>query len=107
MPGQAYNPLFIYGPPGLGKTHLLHSVGNYVHAFGGGLTVRYTTAEAFTNEFLAAAAAAATWTRSRRRFRRVDVLLIDDVQFLESQGARPRRSSSTPSTRSTTPAASS
>jgi chromosomal replication initiator protein len=52
MPSQAYNPLFIYGPPGLGKTHLLHSVGNYVNAFGGGLTVRYATAEEFTNAFL-------------------------------------------------------
>ena len=54
LPGQAYNPLFIYGPPGVGKTHLLHSIGNYVLAYGGGLTVRYTTVETFTNEFLAA-----------------------------------------------------
>jgi chromosomal replication initiator protein len=82
MPSQAYNPLFIYGPPGLGKTHLLHSVGNYVNSFGGGLTVRYATAEEFTNGFLAA-------LRSRSiddfkaRFRGVDVLLVDDVQFLE------------------------
>ncbi|HEY2569894.1 MAG TPA: chromosomal replication initiator protein DnaA [Solirubrobacteraceae bacterium] len=82
MPSQAYNPLFIYGPPGLGKTHLLHSVGNYVNAFGGGLTVRYATAEEFTNGFLTA-------LRSRSlddfkaRFRGVDVLLVDDVQFLE------------------------
>ena len=54
IPGQAYNPLFIYGPPGVGKTHLLHSIGNYVRAYGGGLTVRYTTVEAFTNDFLGA-----------------------------------------------------
>ena len=82
MPSQAYNPLFIYGPPGLGKTHLLHSVGNYVAAFGGGLSVRYATAEEFTNSFLNALV-----TRNlddfKARFRGVDLLLIDDVQFLE------------------------
>jgi chromosomal replication initiator protein len=82
MPSQAYNPLFIYGPPGLGKTHLLHSVGNYVTAFGGGLTVRYATAEEFTNAFLAALAAR-NLEEFKARFRGVDVLLIDDVQFLQ------------------------
>ena len=82
MPSQAYNPLFIYGPPGLGKTHLLHSVGNYVAAFGGGLTVRYATAEEFTNAFLAALRARSL-EDFKQRFRGVDVLLIDDVQFLE------------------------
>jgi chromosomal replication initiator protein len=84
MPGQAYNPLFLFASPGLGKTHLLHAIGNYVLAFGGGATVRYTTAEAFTNHFLAALT-----TRSIERFkqlyRTVDVLLIDDVQFLASK----------------------
>ena len=82
MPSQAYNPLFIYGPPGLGKTHLLHSVGNYVHAFGGGLAVRYATAEEFTNAFLSALAARSL-DDFKAHFRDVDVLLIDDVQFLE------------------------
>ena len=82
MPSQAYNPLFIYGPPGLGKTHLLHSVGNYVTAFGGGLTVRYATAEEFTNAFLAALAAR-NLEEFKGRCRGVDVLLIDDVQFLQ------------------------
>jgi chromosomal replication initiator protein len=82
MPSQAYNPLFIYGPPGLGKTHLLHSVGNYVNAFGGGLTVRYATAEEFTNAFLQALVAR-NLEDFKARFRGVDVLLIDDVQFLE------------------------
>ena len=96
LPAQAYNPLFIYGPPGVGKTHLLHSVGNYVHAYGGGLTVRYTTAEEFTNAFLAALHARRL-EAFKARFRDIDVLLIDDVQFLERK-ARPRRSSSTPST---------
>jgi len=82
MPSQAYNPLFIYGPPGLGKTHLLHSVGNYVNSFGGGLAVRYATAEEFTNAFLAALAARSL-DEFKAHFRDVDVLLIDDVQFLE------------------------
>ena len=84
LPGQAYNPLFIYGPPGVGKTHLLHSIGNYVRAYGGGLTVRYTTVERFTNEFLAALKARDV-DRFKDRYRRNDVLLIDDVQFLESK----------------------
>jgi len=82
LPTQAYNPLFIYGPPGLGKTHLLHAIANYVRSFGGGLTVRYATAEDFTNAFLAALASRSTES-FKARFRRVDVLLIDDVQFLE------------------------
>jgi chromosomal replication initiator protein len=84
LPGQAYNPLFLYAPPGLGKTHLLHAIGNYVLAFGGGTTVRYTTAEAFTNHFLSALS-----TRSldafKHAYRDADVLLIDDVQFLASK----------------------
>ncbi|RDJ93464.1 hypothetical protein B4Q13_21730, partial [Lacticaseibacillus rhamnosus] len=48
LPGQAYNPLFLHAPPGYGKTHLLHAIGNYVEQFGGGTRVRYTTAEEFT-----------------------------------------------------------
>jgi len=82
LPTQAYNPLFIYGPPGLGKTHLLHAIGNYVRSFGGGLTVRYATAEAFTNAFLTALSSRST-DAFKTHFRRVDVLLLDDVQFLE------------------------
>jgi chromosomal replication initiator protein len=82
MPAQAYNPLFIYGPPGLGKTHLLHSIANYVQAFGGGLSVRYTTVEAFTNEFIHALGGGSI-DAFKSRFRRSDVLLVDDVQFLE------------------------
>jgi chromosomal replication initiator protein len=84
LPGQAYNPLFIVGPPGVGKTHLLHSIGNYVRAYGGGLTVRYTTVERFTNEFLEALKARDV-DAFKHRYRRNDVLLIDDVQFLESK----------------------
>jgi chromosomal replication initiator protein len=81
LPGQAYNPLFIYGRPGLGKTHLLHAIGNYVSRFGSGLTVRYTTVEGFTTEFVQAVRAKDT-KEFKRSFRGVDVLLLDDVQFL-------------------------
>ncbi len=84
MPGQAYNPLFIYGPPGNGKTHLLHAIGNYVRAYGGGLTVRYATGESFTSEFVAALQRGNV-DAFKSRFRHVDVLLIDDVQFLASK----------------------
>lgn len=84
LPGQAYNPLFVVGPPGVGKTHLLHSIGNYVQAYGGGLAVRYTTVERFTNEFLEALKARDV-DAFKQRYRRNDLLLIDDVQFLESK----------------------
>jgi chromosomal replication initiator protein len=82
MPAQAYNPLFICGPPGVGKTHLLSSIANLVLAHNPGLTVRCTTGEAFTNEFLTALASGHTET-FKTRFRHIDVLLIDDIQFLE------------------------
>ncbi len=82
LPGQAYNPLFLYGPPGLGKTHLLHAIGNYVRAHGGGLRVRSTTAERFTNAFVAALQTKGT-DHFKAHFRQTDVLLIDDVQFLQ------------------------
>jgi chromosomal replication initiator protein len=84
LPGQAYNPLFIYGPPGVGKTHLLHSIGNYVLGSGTGMTVRYTTAERFTNEFITSLRRGSI-DRLRGRYRAADVLLIDDVQFLEAK----------------------
>ncbi|HEX7299311.1 MAG TPA: chromosomal replication initiator protein DnaA [Solirubrobacteraceae bacterium] len=84
LPGQAYNPLFVYGPPGVGKTHLLHSIGNYVLAYGAGLTVRYTTVETFTNQFLAALQRG-DMDSFKGRYRHSDVLLIDDIQFLASK----------------------
>jgi chromosomal replication initiator protein len=84
LPGQAYNPLFVYGPPGVGKTHLLHSIGNYVLAYGAGLSVRYTTVETFTNQFLTALQRG-DMDRFKGRYRHSDVLLIDDVQFLASK----------------------
>jgi chromosomal replication initiator protein len=84
LPGQAYNPLFLYAPPGLGKTHLLHAIGNYVTAFGGGAVVRYTTAESFTNHFIAALGSRSL-DSFKHAYRDADVLLIDDIQFLASK----------------------
>jgi chromosomal replication initiator protein len=84
MPGLAYNPLFICGPPGLGKTHLLHSIANYVSRYGDGLSVRYTTTEAFTDRFVGALHTGAI-EAFKAAYRGVDVLLVDDVQFLQSK----------------------
>jgi chromosomal replication initiator protein len=84
LPGQAYNPLFLHAPPGLGKTHLLHAIGNYVLAFGAGTTVRYATVEAFTNHFIRALSSRSLDT-FKQAYRDADVLLIDDVQFLASK----------------------
>jgi chromosomal replication initiator protein len=84
LPGQAYNPLFLHAPPGLGKTHLLHAIGNYVRAFGVGAAVRYATVEAFTNQFINALSSRSLH-RFKQAYRDADVLLIDDVQFLASK----------------------
>ncbi|HEY7630219.1 MAG TPA: chromosomal replication initiator protein DnaA [Thermoleophilaceae bacterium] len=81
MPAHAYNPLFLYGPPGLGKTHLLQAIGNYVQVYGNGLRVRYATVEDFTSDFVLSLRKGDT-TGFRDRFRGADVLLLDDVQFL-------------------------
>ena len=83
-PSEAYNPLFLHGPPGLGKTHLLVAIANYLRANAGQLNVRYTTAERFTNEFVAALHSAGA-DAFKHRYRDLDVLLIDDVQFLEGK----------------------
>ena len=83
-PAQAYNPLFIYGGTGLGKTHLLQAIGDYVGAHGNGLTARYVTSETFMNDFINS-------LRDKRiegfkqRYRTYDVLLVDDVQFFEGK----------------------
>jgi chromosomal replication initiator protein len=82
MPSQAYNPLFICGPPGLGKTHLLHSIATFLAVHAPELDVRYTTGEAFTAQFLASLRSGSL-DRFKDRYRHVDVLLVDDVQFLE------------------------
>jgi chromosomal replication initiator protein len=83
-PAKAYNPLFIYGDSGLGKTHLLHAIGHYAQSFYQGVKVRYVSSEEFTNDFI-------NMIRDgkqdgfRRRYRDVDVLLVDDIQFLENK----------------------
>ncbi len=82
MPAQAYNPLFICGPPGVGKTHLLSSIAGLLLSHNPGLAVRCVTGEAFTNEFLGALNDGRT-DDFKASFRQVDVLLVDDVQFLE------------------------
>jgi chromosomal replication initiator protein len=83
-PAKAYNPLFLYGDSGLGKTHLLHAIGHYAQSLNQGLKVRYVSSEEFTNDFI-------NMIRDgkqdgfRRRYRDVDVLLVDDIQFLENK----------------------
>ena len=83
-PARSYNPLFIYGDAGLGKTHLLHAIGNYVVENFNGRHVRYVSTETFMNEFVDAIRTNAT-TSFKRRYRECDVLLIDDVQFMEGK----------------------
>jgi chromosomal replication initiator protein len=82
MPGQAYNPLFICGPPGVGKTHLLGSIARLLLSHEPGLAIRCTTGEEFTNDFLGALAGRRT-DAFKAEHRQIDVLLVDDVQFLE------------------------
>ncbi|MCL2317322.1 MAG: chromosomal replication initiator protein DnaA [Actinomycetia bacterium] len=83
-PGKAYNPLLIYGPSGLGKTHLLHAIGHYVIAYYPQLTVRYVSTEEMTNAFINAISDK-KMAEFRSTYRDLDVLLLDDIQFLESK----------------------
>ncbi|HUV09413.1 MAG TPA: chromosomal replication initiator protein DnaA [Acidimicrobiia bacterium] len=82
-PAQAYNPLFIYGPAGLGKTHLLHAIGHYVRSLYPKKRVRYVSTESFMNDFVEAIRDRTRMPVFKRRYRELDVLLIDDIQFLE------------------------
>jgi chromosomal replication initiator protein len=84
MPARSYNPLFIHGGAGLGKTHLLHAIGNYVRDNFAGRHVRYVSTETFMNEFVDAIRNNTT-AAFKRHYRECDVLLIDDVQFMEGK----------------------
>ncbi len=83
-PGKSYNPLMIYGPSGLGKTHLLHGIGHYVLQYFPQVRVKYVSTEELTNDFINAISENRT-VEFRRTYRDIDVLLIDDIQFLESK----------------------
>ena len=84
QPAKAYNPLFIYGGSGLGKTHLLHAIGHYTRSLYNGAKVRYVSSEEFTNEFINSIRddKAAVF---QRRYSDIDVLLVDDIQFLSGK----------------------
>jgi chromosomal replication initiator protein len=83
-PAKAYNPLFVYGGSGLGKTHLLHAIGHYATGLGNARAVRYVSTEEFTNDFINSLRDDKT-SAFQRRYRDVDILLIDDIQFLENR----------------------
>jgi len=83
-PAKSWNPLFIYGGPGLGKTHLLHAIGHFVRAHYPQYRVRYASAETFTNEFIDALRSNRT-NQFKLLYRECDVLLIDDIQFMEGK----------------------
>ena len=83
-PAKAYNPLFIYGGSGLGKTHLLHAIGHYAQSLFKGIRVRYVSSEEFTNDFINAIANN-RGPEFQSRYREIDILLIDDIQFLQGK----------------------
>ncbi|MGL4257002.1 chromosomal replication initiator protein DnaA [Microbacterium sp.] len=83
-PAKAYNPLFIYGDSGLGKTHLLHAIGDYAMSLYSGIRVRYVSSEEFTNDFINSIANN-RGSAFQARYRDVDILLIDDIQFLQGR----------------------
>ncbi|MGO3885106.1 MAG: chromosomal replication initiator protein DnaA [Mycetocola sp.] len=83
-PAKAYNPLFIYGDSGLGKTHLLHAIGHYAISLFPGVRVRYVSSEEFTNDFINSIANN-RGAEFQARYRDVDILLIDDIQFLQGK----------------------
>lgn len=84
-PGKRYNPLFIYGGVGLGKTHLLHAIGNYLHEFSPNLKIMYVTCEQFTNDYIASLYSPSknkSIMEFRGKYRNLDVLMVDDIQFI-------------------------
>jgi chromosomal replication initiator protein len=83
-PAKAYNPLFIYGDSGLGKTHLLHAIGHYAESLYSGIRVRYVSSEEFTNDFINSIASNRA-SVFQSRYREIDILLIDDIQFLQGK----------------------
>ncbi|MFP7834436.1 chromosomal replication initiator protein DnaA [Marisediminicola sp. LYQ134] len=83
-PAKAYNPLFIYGDSGLGKTHLLHAIGHYAESLYPGIRVRYVSSEEFTNDFINSIANNRA-SVFQSRYRDIDILLIDDIQFLQGK----------------------
>lgn len=84
IPGQSYNPLFVHGPHGVGKTHLLQAIGNYTALHDTSVSVHYVTVEAFTNQFMDALQHK-DLAAFKARYRQADLLLVDDVQFLEGK----------------------
>ncbi|WP_067780348.1 chromosomal replication initiator protein DnaA [Actinomyces vulturis] len=83
-PAKAYNPLFIYGGSGLGKTHLLHAIGHYANKLYPGIRVKYVNSEEFVSDFIASVAEN-RMESFKRRYREVDILLVDDIQFLQGK----------------------
>ncbi len=85
-PGKAYNPLFIYGQPGLGKTHLLHAIGHYARELKPEIRVRYVSSEEMTNEFInAIQGGPLALDQFKRNYRNLDLLIVDDIQFLQGK----------------------
>lgn len=84
QPAKAYNPLFVYGGSGLGKTHLLHAIGHYARTLYKGTRVRYVSSEEFTNEFINSIRDDKS-SAFQRRYRDIDILLVDDIQFLSGK----------------------
>mgnify|MGYP001741980467 FL=1 len=89
-PARAYNPLFIYGGSGLGKTHLLHAIGHYAQTLNPGIRVKYVNSEVFVSDFIACVRDGnqddGRMEGFKRRYREVDILLVDDIQFLQEIG---------------------
>ena len=100
QPSKSYNPLFLYGGVGLGKTHLMQAIGHTLKRRNPALRLTYISAEKFTNEVIASIRFE-RMAAFRDRFRNMDVLMVDDIQFI-ARASAPRKNSFTPSTRSTT-----